>query len=384
MENEANIPELSIVMPCLDESTTVGICVAKAKTFLEENNIVGEVIVADNGSKDDSALVAFQAGAKVVHIVERGYGSALIGGINEANGKYIIIGDADDSYDFLTLMPFVEKLRQGFHLVVGNRFSAKMAPGAMPWLHRYIGNPLLSGIGKLFFSSKISDFHCGLRGFTKNAFNQMDLRTTGMEFASEMIVKATIYDLKITEVPTILSPDGRIGKSHLRSFSDGWRHLQFLFIYSPRWLFLYPGIVSIIVGLVVSLWILPRPVNTTPDVHTMLYAVAAILIGVQSCVFAVFSKTFAVHEKLIPTNPVIEGFFNKFTPQRGIIIGLIMVLLGLGGSAYTYGIWAEGSFFKLGAAITIRVVIAMFTLLVLGFQLIFSSFFYYLLKIQSR
>ena len=218
MENEANIPELSIVMPCLDESSTVGICVAKAKSFLEENKINGEVIVADNGSNDNSVLVAQQAGAKVVHVEERGYGSALIGGINDAKGKYIIIGDADDSYDFLSLMPYLENLRKGYHLVVGNRFAAKLAPGAMPWLHRYIGNPLLSGIGKLFFSSKVSDFHCGLRGFTKDAFNQMDMRTTGMEFASEMIVKATIYNLKVTEVPTILSPDGRLGKSHLRSF----------------------------------------------------------------------------------------------------------------------------------------------------------------------
>jgi glycosyltransferase involved in cell wall biosynthesis len=384
VEQDSNQYELSIVMPCLNEAKTVGICVQKARTFLLKNDIAGEVIVADNGSTDGSIDIANNQGATVIHVKEKGYGNALMSGINASKGKFIIMADSDDSYDFSDLMPFVNKLREGYHLVVGNRFLNKIDPKAMPWHHKYIGNPVLSKIGKLFFKSKVNDFHCGLRGFSKEAFRIMDLRTTGMEFASEMVVKATLWGLKITEVPTTLSPDGRTGRSHLRSFRDGWRHLLFLLIYSPRWLFLYPGIFLMIAGFGVGIWILPRSDNSTPDLHTMLYGVAFILLGFQAVIFAVLTKTFAVHERLIPTNSAIESFFNKMTPNKGLLLGFLLVLLGLAGSFYTYYIWVEGLFFQLGKAVTLRLVIASFTLLVLGFQLMFSSFFYALLKLENK
>ncbi len=383
-----NIPqdnlELSIVMPCLNEAETVSRCIWKARTFLREHNIRGEVVIADNGSTDGSQLLALKAGARVVSVEEKGYGSALSGGINFAKGKYIIMGDSDDSYDFLSLLPMLEKLRSGNDLVMGNRFKAKLVKGAMPWSHRYIGNPFLTFVGRLLFKSKVGDFHCGLRGFSKEAFEKLDLRTTGMEFASEMVVKATLFKLNISEVPIVLSPDGRSGKPHLRSFRDGWRHLQFLFIYSPRWLFLYPGMIMMLFGLAIAAWILPRPFSTTPDVHSMLYAVAGIMIGFQAVIFAIFSKTFAVHEKLIPAGPIIERFFNKFTPNKGIIAGLILIALGIAGSLYTYYLWTKGTFFEVGISVTLRYVIASFTLLVMGFQLIFSSFFYGLLILQNK
>lgn len=375
--------ELSIVMPCLNESKTIGQCIQKARTFLYYNNISGEIIVADNGSTDGSVEIAKKLGAKVVHVQEKGYGAALMGGIAEAKGKYIIIGDSDDSYDFLNLMPFLEKLREGYHLVVGNRFKAGIQKGAMPFLHRYLGNPILSGIGKLFFKSKVNDFHCGLRGFHREAYKWMDLHTTGMEFASEMVVKSIIYDLKMTEVPTTLSPLNKDRKSHLRPFNDGWRHLKFLLLYSPRWIFFYPGIFLMIAGFLISSWIFFNP-QLSWDIHTMLYASGAIMIGFQTVIFAIFTKTFAVHEKLLPTTPQIERILKNLTLEKGLITGGIMVLLGLGGFVYSLIIWNDRIFFEAGITITMRLVIASVTLLVLGFQLIFSSFFFHMLKLNTK
>jgi glycosyltransferase involved in cell wall biosynthesis len=375
--------ELSIVMPCLNEEKTVGVCIEKAKQFLQSNAIEGEIIIADNNSSDNSAAVAEASGAKVIHIYERGYGNALISGIQVSSGKYIIIGDSDDSYDFSDLRPILDKLREGYDLVIGNRFLSRKIPGAMPWHHRYIGNPLLTGIGKLFFKTQISDFHCGLRGFTRTAFNKMDLQTTGMEFASEMIVKSSIFGMKMTEVPTILKPDGRSGKSHLKSFRDGWRHLRFLLMYSPRWLFLYPGLTLMLFGLIIEMLIFLRP-DLKLDIHTMLYASAAIMIGLQIVIFAVFTKTFAVHDKLLPTNQQIEKILNKMTLENGLLLGSILLIIGLAGAIYSYYIWREGTFFELGIKITMRIVIASFTLIVTGFQIIFSSFFLNILKLNTK
>ncbi len=375
--------ELSIVMPCLNEAQTIGQCIQKARTFLYYNNIKGEIIVADNGSTDDSVNIAKKLGATVVNVQEKGYGAALMGGISQAKGKYVIIGDSDDSYDFLNLMPFLEKLREGYHLVVGNRFKAGIQKGAMPFLHRYLGNPILSGIGKLFFKSKVNDFHCGLRGFHREAYNWMDLHTTGMEFASEMVVKSIIYDLKMTEVPTTLSPMSKNRKSHLRPFNDGWRHLKFLLLYSPRWIFFYPGLFLMIAGFLVSSWIFFNP-QLSWDIHTMLYASGAVMIGFQTVIFAVFSKTFAVHEKLLPTTPQIEKILQNITLEKGLIAGGIMVLLGLGGFIYSLIIWNDRIFFEAGITITMRLVIASVTLLVIGFQLIFSSFFFHMLKLNTK
>lgn len=375
--------ELSIVMPCLNEEETVHICVWKARTFMYENNIFGEVIVADNGSNDRSVELAENAGARVVRVNQKGYGAALMGGINAARGNFIIMADSDDSYDFLNLMPIVEKLRQGNDFVIGNRFKEKIAGNAMPFLHKYLGNPVLSFIGKAFFKSKISDFHCGLRGFSKEAFNSLELQTTGMEFASEMIVKATLQNCKISEVPVKLHPDGRSGKSHLNTWSDGWRHLRFLLLYSPRWLFLYPGLFLMLMGFGVSAWSIPNPKQTL-DIHTIIFAVGALMIGFQAVFFAVFTKTFAVHEKLLTRSSRIERLLDKISLEFSIKVGLFLVLIGFAGAAYLIYIWQEGTFFEWGITVTMRWAIFSFTFLVFGFQIIFSSFFYSYLKLQVR
>jgi glycosyltransferase involved in cell wall biosynthesis len=250
--------ELSVVMPCLNEAETLAACIKKIQASLSQNHIKGEIIVADNGSTDGSQEIATKMGVRVIHVDEKGYGNALMGGIAAARGKFIIMGDADDSYDFTALMPFLDKLREGYDLVMGNRFKGGVQPGAMPFLHQYLGNPVLTFIGRLFFRSPCGDFHCGLRGFTREAILKMDLRTVGMEFASEMVVKATLHKMRIAEVPTTLSPDGRSRPPHLRSWRDGWRHLCFLLLYSPRWLFLYPGALLMLIGFATGLWLLPE------------------------------------------------------------------------------------------------------------------------------
>ncbi len=378
---DGSATELSIVMPCLNENETVGICVTKALKALSDNWISGEVIVADNGSTDGSVEIARKAGARVVHVAEKGYGSALIGGIKAAKGMNVIMADSDDSYDFLGIMPFLSKLRAGFDLVMGNRFKGGVEQGAMPFLHKYLGNPVLSGIGRLFFGSKIGDFHCGMRGFTKEAFKKMNLQTTGMEFASEMVVKSTLLGLNITEIPTTLSPDGRTGKPHLRSFRDGWRHLRFLLMYSPRWLFLYPGLFMMIIGGLLSGYIFYNT-NSKWDIHTLLYALAFVMIGLQAVIFAIFTKTLAVNLKLLPMNDTIDKILGKLTLEKGLVVGAILIAVGLTGAIYAIAIWEEGEFFELGITITMRIVIASFTLLVMGFQIIFSSFFFSALKLN--
>ena len=294
-------------MPCLNESETLETCIKKAKAYLNAHNIYGEVVIADNGSNDGSQEIAKEAGARVVNIPEKGYGSALRGGIAAAEGQYIIMGDADNSYNFTNLSPFVEKLRQGYDLVMGNRFKGGIKPGAMPPLHKYLGNPILTWIGKLFFSSSCSDFHCGLRGFRKDAIERLNLRTTGMEFASEMVVKASLYKLRIAEVPTTLSPDGRSRPPHLRSWRDGWRHLRFLLLYSPRWLFLYPGLLLMLIGLISTFLFI-----SGTRIHTLLYSATAIIIGFQTVIFALFTKAFAVSEGLIPEDKRLRKLFRYF------------------------------------------------------------------------
>jgi glycosyltransferase involved in cell wall biosynthesis len=375
--------ELTVVMPCLNESETLGTCIKKAQNFMRDNEISGEVVIGDNGSTDGSQEIARELGARVVNVPERGYGSALIGGIDAARGRFIIMGDSDDSYDFTALKPFVEKLREGYDLVMGNRFKGGIKPGAMPPLHKYLGNPVLSFVGRLFFKSKIGDFHCGLRGFTKKAFEEMDLRTTGMEFASEMVVKATLAKMKIAEVPTTLSPDGRTRSPHLRSFRDGWRHLRFLLLYSPRWLFLYPGIALMIIGAIVTILLLPGP-KAALDIHTILFAVAAIIIGFQSVAFAVLTKTYAVQEKLIPMDARLKDWMNKITLETGLFIGGGMLLAGIAGAIYSFIIWQEGTFQVLGVTQTMRIVILSVAFLSIGVQIIIFSFFYSILRLKLK
>jgi hypothetical protein len=365
-------------MPCLNEAETLATCIEKATRSLRDNGIDGEIVVADNGSTDGSVEIAERLGARVVHVEIKGYGSALLGGIRAASGTFIIMGDADDSYDFTRLMPFMEKLRDGYDLVMGNRFKGGIEPGAMPFLHRYLGNPVLSAIGRMLFPNPCGDFHCGLRGFRKDAALRMDLQTTGMELASEMVVKATLLGMRVTEVPTTLSPDGRSRPPHLRTWSDGWRHLRFLLLYSPRWLFLYPGLGLAAVGVAVGTWVLPGPRSVgsvTFDVHTLLYAAAAISIGYQSIAFGFFTKIFAIQEGLMPADPRLDKVFRYVTLEVGLAVGAALVLSGLSGTAWAISDWGAHAFGDLQPTRTLRVIIPASLALTLGFQIVLTSFF---------
>ena len=387
MTPDATPIELTILMPCLNEAETVGRCIEKAQSFLTANGVSGEVVVADNGSSDGSQKIARRLGARVISVAERGYGAALMSGILEARGKYIIMGDADDSYDFADLMPYLNALRDGNHLVMGNRFRGGIKPGAMPLLHRYLGNPVLTAVGRMFFKCAIRDFHCGLRGFLKSAALQMDLRTTGMEFASELVVKATLLGMRVTEVPTILWKDGRSRPPHLRRWRDGWRHLRFLLMYSPRWLFLYPGILIMIIGMAVMLWILPgtRRLGTVGlDVHTMVYAGLAIVVGFQSVVFAVFTKIFGISEGLLPQDPALDRLCRYLTLEVGITVGGVIAMLGLAGTVYAATLWVGRSFGAMDPTTLLRVVVPSAVCLTLGYQIILSSFFLSILGLTRR
>jgi Glycosyl transferase family 2 len=379
--------ELSVVMPCLNEAETLGACIRKAQKALLEARISGEIIVADNGSTDGSLDIAERLGAKVVRVSARGYGQALMGGISAAAGKYVVMGDADDSYDFGHIPRFVEKLREGADLVMGNRFRGGIQRKAMPALHQYFGNPALTSIGRLFFHSPVGDFYCGMRGFRKDACEKMGLRTTGMEFATEMVVKATLLNMRVAEVPTTLSPDGRSRPPHLRTWRDGWRTLRFFLLYSPRWLFLYPGLALIVAGTLVGAWLLPVPRtvgSVTFDVHTLLYAAVAVLLGFQAIAFAVFTKLFAVSEGLHPADPLLDRLFRYITLEVGLLAGAGLVLAGLGGSVYAVGIWGAHQFGRLDISHTLRLVIPAALSLTLGVQTVFASFFLSVLGMKRR
>lgn len=386
-EGLAEAYELAIVMPCLNEAETLAACIGKARQFLDQHQVAGEIIVADNGSSDGSPELASSRGARVVHVAVPGYGSALLGGIAAARSTYVIMGDADDSYDFTALAPFLERLRAGDDLVMGNRFLGGIQPDAMPPLHRYLGNPVLSALGRLFFRSPVNDFHCGLRGFRRAAILQLNLRTTGMEFASEMVVKATLHGLRMAEVPTTLAPAGRSRPPHLRSWRDGWRHLRFLLLYSPRWLFLYPGALLMAVGLAVGLWLLPAPRTVggiTLDVHTLLYAAMALVVGFQAIIFALFTKIFAITEGLLPEDPRMNQLFRYVTLEVGLVVGALLLLVGLGMSLYAVSTWGMQSFGDLLPSQTLRIAIPAVTLITISFQIILSSFFLSILGLKRQ
>lgn len=379
--------ELSIVMPCLNEAETLATCIRKAQSFLSVAGIAGEVVIADNGSTDGSPDIAASLGARVVNVEAKGYGSALRGGIEAARGRFVIMGDADDSYDFAALTPFVERLRAGDQLVMGNRFRGGIAPGAMPSLHRYLGNPVLTSIGRLFFGSPCGDFHCGLRGFEREAILGLGLRTTGMEFASEMVVRATLDELRIVEVPTTLSKDGRNRPPHLRSWRDGWRHLRFLLMYSPRWLFLYPGLLLMGVGLGLGGWLLPGPRRVGGvelDVHTLLYTAMAVVIGFQAVLFAVFTKVFVIREGLMPPDQRLDRLFNVVTLEVGLTLGLLLLLGGVGGTLYSIGLWDQQNFGPLNPREVMRGAIPSGMALILGSQILLSSFFLSILGLKRQ
>ncbi|HXA78384.1 MAG TPA: glycosyltransferase family 2 protein [Candidatus Acidoferrales bacterium] len=379
--------ELSVVMPCLNESLTLGTCIKKAQATMERLGIRGEVIVADNGSTDGSQSIAEGLGARVIPIETRGYGSALRGGIAAARGEFVIMGDSDDSYDFNQLGDFVSKLNEGYDLVMGNRFHGEIRPGAMPFLHRFLGNPVLSRLGRLFFGCPVGDFQCGLRGFRKDAIDQLELQTTGMEFSTEMVVKATLFDLRIIEIPTVLWPDGRDRPPHLRTWRDGWRYLRFLLLYSPRWLFLYPGVAMFILGLAITIWLLPAPRtigSITFDYHTLLFGAMAILIGFQSINFAAFTKMFAITEHLLPEDPRLNKVFRYVTLETGLILGTMLILAGAGIWVFGLSYWRSHHFGPLDPDKTLRIVIPGFVSLTLGVEIILSSFFLSVLGMGRR
>ena len=377
--------ELTILMPCLNEAATVAGCVGKARSFLERANIDGEVLVADNGSTDGSPRLAEAAGAQVIHVAERGYGAALRAGIEAARGRYVIMGDADDSYDFSRLEGFVERLRAGDRLVMGNRFRGGILPGAMPRLHRYLGNPVLSFVGRLFFRTRVGDFHCGLRGFDREAVRGLALGSSGMEFASELVLRAALAGWRIAEVPTTLSPDGRGRPPHLRSWRDGWRHLRLLLLFSPRWLFLYPGIALLATGcaLTTALYFSQlRIAGAGLDIHSMLYAAAGALLGLQLCLFALFARVSAQAAGLLPRQAALERLLAALTLERGLLVGLAVAATGFVWSAAAFWQWREAGFGALDPRVVMRDTIPASALMVAGTEMMLAAFLLSVLRMR--
>jgi len=374
-------------MPCLNEVETLAACIRKAQGAIEKQDLAAEIIVADNGSTDGSQAIARELGARVVDVPRRGYGSALIGGIAAAQGRFVIMGDADDSYDFAAIGPLVDKLRKGYDLVMGNRFTGGIQPGAMVWSHRWVGNPVLTFIGRVFFKTPVGDMHCGLRGFRKDAIDSLHLRATGMEFASEMVIKASLRQLRIAEVPVTLSPDGRSRPPHLRTWRDGWRHLRFMLLFSPRWLFLYPGFVLLGAGVVVGTLLETGPKHVGPatfDIHTLLLAGFSCLIGYQLVVFAVFTKVFAMQQGFHPPNPSYAAMFRYLKLETGLAAGGLMLLVGAVGLLVAVWSWGAVGFGALDPRLTMREVIPAAVLLTLGVQTVFASFFLSILGIDQE
>jgi glycosyltransferase involved in cell wall biosynthesis len=377
--------EISIVMPCLNEAETLATCIQKAQRAIEKDGLSAEIIVADNGSTDGSQVIARELGARVVPVAKKGYGSALIGGIDAARGRFVIMGDADDSYDFTAIAPLISKLREGYDLVVGNRFLGGIESGAMPWSHRWVGNPVLTLISRVFFHTPVGDAHCGLRGFRKDAYERMRLRATGMEFASEMVIKASLKGMRIAEVPVTLRPDGRSRPPHLRTWRDGWRHLRFMLLFSPRWLFLYPGLALFAVGVLLSAILVGGPLRVGGvrlDIHTLLVAGFLALLGYQLVLFAVFTKIFAIRSGFHPPHPLLERVFRYVTLEVGLGIGTLMVVVGLIALVLAVASWSAAGFGNLDPSLTMREVIPAVVLLALGTQTVFASFFISILSID--
>jgi len=379
--------EVTVVLPCLNEAETLETVIRKSLDSLSLHARGGEVVVADNGSTDGSDEIAIRAGARVVDVPSPGYGAALMGGIQAARGTYVIMGDADDSYALDSLEPFIDELRRGTQLVMGNRFKGGIEPGAMPAMHRYLGNPVLSRLGRLFFKTPIGDFHCGLRGFDRDAILGLDLRTTGMEFASEMVVKATLFDLSIAEVPTTLRPDGRSRPPHLRTWRDGWRHLRFLLAYSPRWLFLYPGLLLFVTGLVASLWLLPDPRRVgrvTFDMQALAFSTLAMLAGAQALWFSILAKAVAITEGLIPEDRRFRRLMDRMSLERIALVGGGLLLLGLVDLFVAVLRWSSVGFGPLDLESSLRSTLLASTLSFLGLQALLCGFLLSLIRMRVR
>jgi glycosyltransferase involved in cell wall biosynthesis len=380
--------EFSVVMPCLNEARTIELCIRKAQDSFDRMGISGEVVVADNGSTDGSQQIAEELGARVVHVERRGYGAALTGGIASARGRWVIMGDADNSYDFSTLEPFIRRLREGYDLVAGNRFKGGIRPGAMPWLHRRLGNPVLSFIGRRLYGTPCGDIYCGLRGFDREKIAALDIRSSGMEFAIEMIVKATMQGLRVTEVPTTLSPDAEGRMPHLNTWRDGWKSLRLLLLYSPSWLFLYPGLFLFAIGIAGMAWLIPdeRSIGGVGfDVSTLLYFALAVIVGLQSLYFFLTARWFGITEGLLPEDPLIRRIVER--PRRlewALLVGLLLIAGGLGLSFYALGRWNEAGFGPLDYPDTLRIVIPGATLIACGMQTAFSALFLGVLGLRRR
>ena len=370
--------ELSVVMPCLNEAETLPECIAKVQRVLYQHRIAGEIIVADNGSTDGSSDIAARMGVRVVRVKDKGYGNALRGGTASARGKYVITVDADNSHDLAEIPTFLNKLQSGYDLVIGNRFTGGIQPGAMPRLHRYLGSPVLTRVGQLFFRSPCGDQQCGFRGFSRVAFSKMRLRATGMEFASEMVLKAASLRLRIAEVPTTHFLSGRRRPPHLRPWRDGWRHLRLMLLHSPRWLFFYPGGLLVVLGLLVGLWLMPGPRTVKGiafDIHTLLYAATAVLLGIQAITFGAFTKICAIREGLLPEDPRLGRLLRLTSLELGLAVGGLLVAAGLGASVYAVGSWGAQHFGDLDPVKAMRLIIPAALSLTLGGQIMLSSFF---------
>jgi hypothetical protein len=380
--------ELSILMPCLNEAETIATCIRKARLFLTRASVNGEILIADNGSTDGSQSIALDLGVQVVAIPSRGYGAALLGGIAAARGRYIIMGDADDSYDFSKLDDFIAKLREGFDLVMGNRFRGGIAPRAMPQLHRYFGNPALSLVGRTFFKINIGDFYCGLRGFRKEPILHLGLISSGMEFALEMVVRASLAQLKVAEVPTTLAPDGRSRPPHLRTWRDGWRSIRFFLLFSPRWLFLYPGIALLLLGMVGSCLLLLGPFPVSPhvsvDLHTLVVAAMSTIAGLQTMSFAIIARRYAASRGFLPKSPRLDKRAHLFTLEHAMVVALVLVALGIAGVVWCVIRWATVDFGPMEYGLVMRILIVSMTMLVIGVQLSFTSFLAALLDIPAK
>ncbi len=379
--------DLTILMPCLNEAETIAGCTSEALRALQEQGIRGEVVIADNGSTDGSQAIATQLGARVVAVTEKGYGRALQGGVAAARGRYILMGDSDGSYDFSHAGRFLAKHREGWEIVMGNRFLGGIQPGAMPWKNRYLGNPVLSGIGRLFFRCPVGDFHCGLRSFSRAAYDRLALRAGGMEFASEMVIKATLFRERMTEIPTTLRPDGRNRPPHLRPWRDGWRHLRFMLLFCPRWLFLQPGLALMAVGGGLGALLTRGPLtlgDVRLDVHTLLFAAMALLIGFQSVAFAVFTKVFAIQSGVLPRDDSFQRWFRWINLEKGLIVGGGLMVAGIALSLHAVGLWGAHRFGNLAPGELLRVVIPGGTLLTLGCQVVLVSFFLSILGLPLR
>ncbi len=382
--------ELSVVMPCLNEADTLEICIQKAQTSMRENAITGEVVVADNGSTDESLQIAERMGARIVHVDERGYGAALRGGIEASRGTYVIMGDADDSYDFLEIPKFVNKLREGFDLVMGCRLKkggGTVLPGAMPNLHRWWGNPMFSAMVRTMFRAPIHDVYCGLRGFTRTLYDRLELRCTGMEFATEMVIKSSLFRVRTAEVPITLHPDGRVAHApHLKTFTDGWRTLRFFMLYSPRWLFLVPGVLLVVLGAIAWGLALPNVAirGVIFDAHTLLFGSLFIIMGYQSILFSIFTKLVAISERLVPDNGRLTKAIGIISLERCIVVSLVVLAIGVGLLLAAVGQWRAAHFGALDYSRTMRLTVPGVTFAALGFQTILSSFFISVLGLKHR